>query len=185
MRFGVIALPDAETSARIVRYSQAIGALSPGILSLGEAAPPHLSLVHAECSPQAAREWWGEVERAQPRRVEVDANGVVFARLPEGDLYVPQGGVSVAIDVVRGPGLDRLHRDVLALATTRGLEVLGRVGDDFRPHITLNVLGGFPVGEVDLPDALLAGRLTLALALGRVGEYGTFPEIVDRSDDPL
>lgn len=178
MRFGVIALPDHETSRRIVAYSQAIAAVSAPLMSLGEGAPPHMTLLHVDGSAEAVRALWTDVRDLDPT-MTLDSDGVAFSPLSPGDFYVPEGGVSVSIGIVRRPDLDRLHRRVLDLATTRGVDILGRVGDDFRPHITLNVLERFPAGEVMLPEALLAGRFTATPALGRLGDYGTFPEIVE------
>jgi 2'-5' RNA ligase len=166
----------------MVAYSRAIGELSVPVMRLGETAPPHLTILHFSGSDDTARSVWAQVAGAQPSTVTVDSAGVAFAPLPEGDLYVPEGGVAVVINVVRRRDLDRLHRAVLDLATARGAEVIGRVGDDFRPHITLNVLERVPIGAVELPQALLSQQFTCTLALGRLGDYGTFPEILESSD---
>jgi hypothetical protein len=91
--------------------------------------------------------------------------------VPPGDHYVPTGGYYVGLEVIRTPELDALHQEFLRL----GHPPLGLVGRDYRPHLTLGMTAEPPAGPpfAEIPT----GVITLTMASGPVGPFGTFPEL--------
>lgn len=167
MPHGIVLLPDRATHDRLADLAAVIG--GPDAISrLGDHAPAHVSVVHFDDPPEeiAAR-----VAAHPVRSLQVKAIGLLYAVVPPGDYYVPQGGVYYGIEIVRRPDLDALHAEALSWVASP----LGAVGADYRPHITLGMTDT-PV----LPDlpTLPVGEFTVDLAFGELGPYGTFPGLL-------
>jgi len=172
MPYGVVLLPDAPTHDRLTQLAAAIAGPAP-VNTLGPHAPAHVSVAHFDGDEAQAAEIAARVARQPATVTSVKTIGLLYAALAPGDYYVPQGGVYFGVEVVRRPGLDALHAEVLGWIAEVGARPLGAVGDDFRPHITLGVSSGRPelpeLGEVPV------GELGVTLAYGELGPYGTFP----------
>ncbi|MEV4352246.1 hypothetical protein AB0J83_47935 [Actinoplanes sp. NPDC049596] len=170
MAHGVVLRPDPDTSDALIALSQAIGGSSEPIMLLGAQAPPHVSVLHWGADDSLA-EVMGLAGRYRENTFEVRIIGLLYAVIPAGDYYVPQGGHYFGLEIVRRPGLDALHHAFLELAA----DPLGQVGPDFRPHITLGVTARPPV----LPplSEVPTGILSTTMAAGPVGPYGTFPQL--------
>lgn len=177
MPFGIILLPSPELSGRIANYSARIGASASALMTLGDSAPPHVTLCHADCSSDAAELWWSSAKSRIGSSVEVQRTGLVFEAIPAGDSYVPSGGVSAGIAVVRRTEIEKAHQVALAEARKVGAKVMGAVGDDYRPHVTLGILERFPSGAVPFEPEVVSGSMRGTLAFGVLGPYGTFPDI--------
>jgi hypothetical protein len=174
MAYGVVLLPDAGTSRALTDLSHAIGRGARPIHQLGDHAPPHVSVLHVDVPDDRAAEI-ADYAAANPVRLTVKVIGLLYVPVPKGDYYVPTGGISYGVEIVRRPDLDALHRDYLDFAATRGMAPLGAVGADYRPHITLGVTEVQPT----LPplDLLPLGDLEVTLASGPLGPFGTFPTL--------
>jgi hypothetical protein len=172
MAYGVVLLPDPATTTALTGLSHAIG--TDTVHRLGDQAPPHVSVLHLDVPPERESEIAAFAD-ARPVTMTVKVIGLLFVPVPEGDYYVPTGGIYYGVEIVRRPALDALHRDYLAFAAARGMPALGAVGDDFRPHVTLGVARVQPA----LPplDLLPLGELAVTLAHGPIGPYGTFPTL--------
>jgi hypothetical protein len=181
MPYGIILLPEPDVSERFLRYSNEIASLASPIMSLGEAAPAHLTLVHVECDRDVAESCWNRVLRAMPPATPVSLVGLIFAPIPKGDYYVPGGGLSYGLEAIRRSELEFAHKSALQSADAVGAEILNPAGQDFRPHITLGVLDRFPVGAVNVPPQVVLTSFVGRVALGRLGPFGTFPEIITRA----
>src|SRR5688500_18745336 len=101
MAFGVILLLDSEISGELISYSAEIGSVSYPYMVLGEAAPPHVTLLHADCSQDVAQRWWSHVNKDVESTIAVLRAGLIFEAIPVGDRYVPNGGVSVGVEIIR------------------------------------------------------------------------------------
>jgi 2'-5' RNA ligase len=171
MPFGLVLLPDRRTHDRLAALAAAIGGRAP-INVLGPHAPAHVSVVHFDGDETQAEQIREQAFNFPVQVTTVKVIGLLYAVVPAGDYYVPQGGVYFGIEVIRRPELNDLHAAALECVRVAGARPLGAVGDDFQPHITLGMTGS-PV----LPDLadVPVGEISLTLAFGELGPYGTFP----------
>jgi hypothetical protein len=171
MPYGIVLLPDRATHDRLADLASAISGRA-SINKLGDHAPAHVSVVHFDGPP---REIESRIAAYPVRSLRVTIIGLLYAVVPPGDYYVPQGGVYFGIEIVRRPDLDALHAEALSWVLESGAEPLGAVGPAYRPHITL----GMTTGPV-LPDltTVPVGELSVELAFGELGPYGTFPGLL-------
>ena len=176
--YGVVLLFDDALAAAITGYAAALGAGAGRRMVLGPDAPPHVTLAHATCDRDVALAWWSRCRGMLPDAVPVRFHGVSLAPVPAGDYYVPEGGVYAGLEALPDPELHRWHRAVVRHARDLGAGLLGAVGDAFRPHVTLGVLTGGPVLVTPPDPAMLSPATGLRPVLGRLGPYGTFPEIL-------
>ncbi|GAA2484977.1 hypothetical protein [Winogradskya humida] len=169
MPYGIVLLPDPATSATLAALARTIGAAAGPLNLAGPKAPPHVSILHIDTEDRAPLDAW---VRAHPGPLTVKIIGLLFADVPAGDYYVPTGGSYFGLEIVRRPDLDALHSSALDLPAG---PPLGNVGPDFRPHITLGMVSG----ALHLPDlaTVPAGELTLTPAVGRIGPFGSFPDL--------
>ena len=179
MAFGVFLLLPKELEHEVVDYSVRVArsATNP-IMHLGDAAPPHLSVAHVRCAESVALEWWRGLQTDLPRRVTVKLTGIIFAAIPAGDPYAPDGGVYVGLQAVRTGDLDRVHRAAVTAARAAGVELSGAFGDDYQPHVTLGLLAGPPAAMPELPPVSVLRPFAGEFAFGELGAYGTFPRII-------
>ncbi|WIM93629.1 hypothetical protein ACTOB_005614 [Actinoplanes oblitus] len=178
MPYGIVLLPDPETADRLAEYAAHVGASGEPLMTIGPAAPPHLTLLHADCGAEAAQRWWTCVAGALPPVIWVRLNRLAFSPISPGDFHVPEGGVYAGLEAFRGRELDAAHDTVVRCAGAVDGRPLTGIGDAFSPHITLGVLRRFPAHRVELPADLVTGRFPLRPALGALGRYGTFPDIL-------
>jgi hypothetical protein len=113
-----------------------------------------------------------------PAGVPVDLVRLAFNPLPPGDYYVPEGGVSVSLDAENTEPLTRLRARAVEAVEGAGAHLVGR--RIFRPHVTLAMLRDLRIGEFDLDPAVVRSSFAGQLAFGRLGPYGTFPQILAR-----
>jgi hypothetical protein len=174
MAYGVVLLPGARAARALIELSHAVGHGARPLNQLGEHAPPHVSVLHFDVPGERDAEIAEHVSR-NPVKLTVKVIGLLYVPVPEGDYYVPTGGIYFGVEVVRRPDLDALHREYLEFAAARGMAALGAVGADYRPHITLGVAGVQPA----LPplDMMPLGELSMTLASGPIGPFGTFPTL--------
>ncbi|MEV4702986.1 hypothetical protein [Actinoplanes sp. NPDC049316] len=172
MPYGVVLLPGRRTHDRLARLAAEIAGPTPQNM-LGDHAPAHVSVAHFDAGEAGAAAVRARTQGHPAPATRVKIIGLLYAVLPAGDYYVPRGGVYFGLEVVRRPGLDALHTEVLGWIREAGGSPLGAAGADFRPHVTLGVSSGRPrlpeLGEVPV------GELDLTLAFGELGPYGTFP----------
>jgi hypothetical protein len=174
MAYGVVLLPDAHTTDMLTELSHAIGHGAQPLHQLGDHAPAHVSVLHLDVDDERASAV-AKYADLHPVRLKVKVIGLLFVPVPPGDYYVPTGGTYFGVEIVRRPDLDALHREYLRLASESGIDPLGAVGDDYRPHVTLGVTAVQPA----LPplDKVPLGELEVTLASGPIGPYGTFPTL--------
>lgn len=174
MAYGVVLLPDPTAADAFIELSHAVGRDADPINLLGDHAPPHVSVLHLDVPDERAGEI-ADFARARTVRLTIKIIGLLYAPMPAGDHYVPQGGCYAGIEVVRRPDLDAVHREFLAWAGERAMTPLGAVGADYRPHVTLAQTAGQPAlppyGRIPL------GEFEATLASGPIGPYGTFPSL--------
>ncbi|MFI5930724.1 hypothetical protein [Actinoplanes sp. NPDC051494] len=172
MPYGIVLLPDPGTSAALVALAATIGADAGPLMLVGDQAPPHVSVLHVDGGSEEDLRYWA---RSHARDFTVKIIGLLFAAVPPGDYYVPEGGYYAGLEVVRRPGLDEFHRETLDWAESAGATPLGAVGTDYRPHVTLGMTAR-PPRLPDL-DTLPSGEFTLSPAIAPLGPYGTFPTL--------
>ena len=178
MAYGIVLLFDDAVAAVIIEYAATMTAGSSRQMVLGAAAPPHITLAHADCERNVALDWWRRCAGALPVSMRVRVSGVMVSAVPEGDYYVPEGGLYLGLEVLKRPELERHHRVVAGAARDLGAAPIGAVDDDFRPHVTLAVLRPTAVTVTPPPDVVLDPAGPVRLALGRLGPFGTVPEIL-------
>jgi hypothetical protein len=171
MPYGVVLLPDLETHTRLAALAAAVGGPSP-VNILGSHAPAHVSLVHFDADATQAKRLARRAADYHVRSLPVRIIGLLYASVPPGDYYFPQGGVYFGVELVRRADIEELHREVLGWVLDVGASPLGQVGDDFRPHVTLGI--GPSAALPPWPD-VPTGEFTATLAFGELARYGTFP----------
>jgi hypothetical protein len=189
--YGIIVLPEKPVADRIVDYSRRLGAAGGTSMLLGADAPAHLSIAHFDGAQAAAQACWAVFSRAQeapaaspaapaasPAGVPVELVGLAFKPLPPGDYYVPDGGVAVSLEAENTDVLTDLRDRAVGAVRGAGAGLLGR--RSFRPHLTLAVFRQPRIGGFDVDPALVRSSFAGLLAFGRLGPYGTFPQILAR-----
>jgi hypothetical protein len=171
--YGVVLRPDAETSRSLVELSHAIGDGHEPLMLLGEDAPPHVSVLHVDCSEDRAAAIVAATAAHRGRTFPAKIIGLLYSVVPPGDYYVPTGGYYFGLEVIRSPVLDALHQQFLSL----GHQPLGLVGEDYRPHITLGMTAA-PPSRPPL-SKVPTGVVHLTMTSGPVGPFGTFPHLLD------
>jgi hypothetical protein len=173
MAYGVVLRPDEAVSRSLIDLSHLVGDGHDPLMVLGDQAPPHVSVLHVDGSPDETADMAATVARHRGRVFPARIIGLLYSVVPPGDYYVPTGGYYFGLEVVRSPELDALHQEFLRF----GYPPLGLVDRDYRPHVTLGVTAE-PPGAPPFP-AIPAGVVRLTLAGGPVGPFGTFPELTD------
>ena len=157
--YGVVLLPDPETSDRCRAYSEELARLAPSELVLGSATTlPHITVVHARGGIGPARDLWDRIvaELGAPVQVEVEAIGI--------DIHPSED--------VPAPALLDLHRTVVGHVAGAGHDILSDHSDRYWPHITLGWWREPPHRLPSLPP-LLSARFTARLHLTEMGRHGT------------
>jgi hypothetical protein len=177
-------LPEQSAAERIVEYSRRLGAGGGTSMLLGGDAPAHLSLAHFDCAQTTAQACWAafsdarDAPAASPAGVSVELVGLAFKPLPPGDYYVPEGGVAVSLEAENTDGLTDLHDRAVEAVRAAGAGLLGR--PSFRPHVTVAVFRESRIGGFDVDPAVVRSSFSGRIAFGRLGPYGTFPQIIAR-----
>lgn len=178
MKFGLILLLDQLTSTWCATLSQEVVRGSTALMRLGAASPPHVTVLHFEADDRSAREVWESLRNEFGGFVTLRTAGLMVSVIPVENFYVPEGGVYFGLEVDKAEQLQKLHQIALAHAVSRNWSVLGAVDRAYRPHITLGVLSA-GIASVNVPVKDLASRsFSASLCLGRLGAYGTFPNIL-------
>ncbi len=178
MPYGIVLLPEPETADRLVQYAAHVGASSEPLMTINPTAPPHITLLHAGCNVEDAQRWWKCAADVLPSVIWVRLGRLGFSPIPLGDFHVPEGGIYVGLEAFRNHELDAAHDAVVQFASAVGGTPLTGIGDAFSPHITLGILRRFPTHAVELPSSLVTGQFSFRPALGVLGPYGTFPDIL-------
>lgn len=178
MPYGIVYLPQSSFQKALVDYSLQLSGTDNAIMRLGKEALPHLTLAHAEGPYELVENWWHRVAAETLDTMTIKLTGLMISPIPEGDLYVPQGGIYIGIEAIRRPNLNAAHHEVLTAAHATGLSLIGATGQDFRPHLTLGVLRELPVNIMALPLNLLTWSLEFYLAFGLIGRYGTLKRVI-------
>ncbi|QKG22029.1 2'-5' RNA ligase family protein [Actinomadura verrucosospora] len=176
MAYGIILLP--ADPGPLTRLSAETARLADPIMHLGTDAPPHVSVVHADVPAETAMALWTELTARHRMDVALRFTGLMFAPIAPGDPYVPEGGVYCGLECARSAALLELHEAARSWLDAAQAPMLSPSGARFRPHLTLSVLRAAPSGVVPLPGPLFGADMRFRAALGRLGPYGTFPEIV-------
>lgn len=176
MAYGIILLPTDVSP--LTRQSAAIARLADPIMQLGADAPPHVSIVHADVSAETAMTLWANLTAHHRLEFALQFAGLMFAPIAPGDPYVPEGGVYYGLECMRSAELLELHEHARSWLDAAQAPTLSPSGTRFRPHVTLGVLRAAPNGAIPLPDQLFGTDMQFRPALGRLGPYGTFPEVM-------
>jgi hypothetical protein len=145
---------------------------------LGDDAPAHVSISHFDCTRDAALSCWEIFLRESPTSAPVELVSLSFTPLPLGYFYVPEGGIGVRLDAALTKPLAHLREKAVEAAGEIGASLLG--SRDFHPHMSLAVLRETRIKDVDLDPTVVPSTFVASVALGRLGSYGTFPEILAR-----
>ncbi|MCI3928865.1 2'-5' RNA ligase family protein [Streptomyces sp. AN091965] len=177
MRYGLILLPTAQTAAELEEYSGILTAAADPLMRLGSHAPPHVTLLHFTAhGPIHAR--LVEAVATLGADARVIPTGLLFRPVPVGDYYVPEGGIHAGLQVAATEPLRALHHRMLTLVTDLGGTVISPSGADYNPHLTLAVLRTASPLTVRLPPQLFLDGFSARPALGVLGPYGTFPQLL-------
>lgn len=174
MAYGVVLVPEPTVTGRLLEFTREIISIAPAISSVSEGAIPHLTLLHVDCAHEAALRWWHDAAAHIDPRFSVTLTGLMFSPIPEGNYYVPEGGVYAGLEAIRSARLDNAHRTLSRLASELNCTPIGAVGDHFRPHISLCALAAFPCGRFSLPPDVTTTTFECRVAFGELREYGTF-----------
>jgi 2'-5' RNA ligase len=179
MPYGIVLLPDKPLVERFVAFSNDVASPS-AIMSLDpRERPPHVTLLHVDADEEVATRWWNKVKTEVETSIPVSLSGLMFAPIAPGNYYVPEGGVYFGLEATNTAVLRGAHHRILQAASELAARPIGVIGDGFAPHITLGILKAFPK-HVDLSSEVLGTSFEGHLAFGRLGNYGTFPEILER-----
>jgi hypothetical protein len=177
MPVGLVLIPEHPIAEHLVSLSQDIAGGSTPIMTLGDNAPGHLSIVHVGCELEEGEPILTSLSQ-QRKGFQVTFSGILVGPIPRGDYYVPQGGIYYGLECAYSDDILTLHSTALTLARRMGVKTIGAVGPRFRPHLTLGVLTETPRGDLGFPEPIFDGPLTFQLALASLGQYGTFPEVM-------
>lgn len=179
MPYGILYLPDDRTSKLQVAYARSAAPEVRAIMQVDEVRRPHVTLLHVDCDRERATELWQLVKAAVPPQLTLIPTGTQIAVFPVGDAYVPEGGVYVGLEILRKHDLAAAHHEVREYATDLALPTRTPSGENFRPHVTLAVVETAERVSLPVPRGDLMAPFTGSLALGEMGPYGTFPDIID------
>lgn len=178
MPYGIILLPDEDTSQRLIRYAAQFSGSGSPLMVIGANAPPHVTLLQIDCSFDDAHLWWMRAAPKLDSTISIQLAGLLLTPVPKGNYHTPEGGIHVGLEAVRRSDLERAHSYTVHSADKIDGSRLTPDGEDFRPHVTLGVLSSFPSVALDLPLEIVTRRFNAKAALGTLGNYGTFPEII-------
>jgi 2'-5' RNA ligase len=149
---------------RLVSFSQELRVGCQSSVQLGPKVLPHVTIVQFEASAPEAQEYWKRVQALPPPSLQVSFTGLTF--LPSS-----KDGMWVEISVYRNKALESLQNQALCVLSPR--EPLNKVGELYRPHVTLARFDGFvwPTLKALPYELLRATNLTTYLAIGRSGEF--------------
>lgn len=179
MAYGIILLVDPSESGHLIEYSHALAATADSYMELGDAAPAHVTILHADATERDAYRWWGDCKSFLPREVELSRAGLTFESIAVGDAYFPRGGATASVAVIRDFHLNEIHQRVLEVANSTNISPRGAFGNFFRPHVTLTAFYAFPSVPMKFDSSAVSGPIVGRPALGRLGPFGTFPTILD------
>ena len=182
MPYGIILLPDQDTSRSLIQYAAQFTKSGTPLMLVGAGAPPHVTLLHIDCSFEDAQHWWRSAAPKLDSTISIQLAGLAFTPTPKGNYYVPEGGIHVGLEAVRRSNLERAHHDVIHSAEKIAGNILTPMGENFRPHVTLGVLSSPPNVALDLSPEIVTREFHAKAALGTLGSYGTFPEIIRMLD---
>jgi len=175
-RLGLVYLPTPEVSARIVRYAHALVTGLSARVVVGPAALPHLTLLHVETDRPPA-EVFAEARETVPARCRfgIGALGLLRYDTPYNAPPAPPGTMAWLM-VPCSEALRAAERAACASPAFRGMTVTTGNGDTFQPHLTIAMWDGHEAPRTFAPpaDLLPCGDLEGTLALGVIGENGTF-----------
>ncbi len=176
--FNVALVFEDSIEKRIIALSNAITAAQKSSGVLGRETPPHLTLVQFEGHHETVNSCWRSIASCFPRSVELHFSGLTF--LPS-----TSGGTWIEISVQRSILLENLQRRVLQVISP--LIPLNKVGERYRPHVTLAKIDTLYPGPVALDPNLLRSTVEGVPALGVSGgafEFNLIRKGRDGSDTP-
>lgn len=180
MRLGLVYLPDTVTSARIVAYARDLARGREARVVVGPRALPHLTLVHVE-TDAAPESFFAAAREALPATIRFDVVGLSLLRYDVPYNAPPAPPATMAWLVVPcTEELRRLERIAVTLAPFAGATQTTGNGDAFVPHFTIAMWEGHlpPTTFDPTRDDVFATGLTGRLALGVIGENGTFERVL-------
>lgn len=183
MPYGIVLLPIGQAEDFLIARAASLDAGDNVLMRVGPTTPPHVSILHMDCSSGDALGWWGRVLEKVDSVIEVEASCLGLSAIERGNYHVPEGGVYVGLEVLRRRGLEKVNAVSTAEAEEIGGPVLTGFGDGFRPHITLGIFERVPEISSSTLSELLDLTFEMRLALGVLGPYGTFPKILRRAGD--
>ncbi len=156
---GLIFEPTWEE--RIVYFSQELDAGHQSSVRLAPKASPHVTIVQFEASANEAREYWERVHTILPPSLLVSFAGLTL--LPSS-----KEGTWVEISVYRTSALASVQKQALAVLSPK--VPLNKIGDFYRPHVTLARFADPSIPTLQLlpHDLLRAKDLRTYIAMGRL-----------------
>lgn len=181
MAFGIILVFDEVTNERFCAYADSIAEhVDPRNVVGRTQRLPHVSLAHFECEDGAEKLAWSRAVESVAVEVPLHPFSLEIIEKVRGDFYVPEGGVFFGIGLKHSPGLLDAFASVSDAVRQSGCRFVPGPPDVFAPHVTLGVLDRLPAISLPLPIAITRAPLMGRLALGRLEDYGSFSELLER-----
>jgi hypothetical protein len=148
-------------------------------MNLGVRATPHLTLTHFEVDrldllEEIGSKLKGEIES----NTTLELLALSLRPIPVGDLYTPEGGMSISLDAARSDTLLSMRDLTVSTVSNLGIRLIGAASQQYRPHVTLAVTDTCPVLGATVVGDLIKREVNGAPVLAKIGKYGVVVEIV-------
>lgn len=162
-RYNLGLLFEPTWEERIVSFSHELSAGYQSSVRLGPEVLPHVTIVQFEASAREAQEYWERIQVLLPPSLQVNFGGLTF--VPSS-----KDGMWVEISVYRNRALESLQNQVLGVLSPK--TPLNKVGELYRPHVTVARFGGsvWPLLKALPYELLRATNLVAYPAIGRSGD---------------
>lgn len=163
MKYNLGLIFEPMWEERLVSFSQKLRAGYQSSVQLGPEVLPHVTIVQFEASAPEAQEYWKRIQALPPPpSLQVSFSGLTF--LPSS-----KDGMWVEISIYRNKILESLQNQALGILSPR--KPHNKVGEFYRPHVTIARFNGFvwPTLKALPYELVRATNLTTYLAIGRSG----------------
>lgn len=176
---GVVLVFDSATSEEFVGLSYHVSRGARSLMNLGVRATPHLTLTHFEVERLELLDQVGANLKGQvTSNICLDLLALSLRPVPVGDLYTPEGGMSISLDAARSDSLLSMRDLTVSIVSSTGIQLIGAASQQYRPHVTLAVTETCPaLGGTVVGDQIKRG-VTGIPVLAKIGKYGVVMEIV-------
>jgi 2'-5' RNA ligase len=168
--FGVVFLPDDQTTQLLIKLSGELGAIRPSELALNDIdCRPHVTLIHVGADEQQAT--------AYARSLDLDWSQQ-YELIPTSLWVSPWKSAAVGfLEIQNDEWLNSMHLGACDAAVASNLEIVSAAQDNFQPHVTMTYWSDVDAEDIMIPNPTIA-PMPATLHLVEIGSHGTAKRIV-------